>query len=804
MLSTNGSAFLAFFFKFFPGLIPAYRRFERITVKLSTTKEQIIFLKKCLEEKVLPRSLCWLKRLDEHSPFPTEATRQLKKLINDVKNDLDGLYYKHREDKRYLCSLINDPNVWKSLQIKVASVSEYQRRIKRKCLDDKLNKLIERSPWTLYSNVHNVINLSGVELTKHQTEMLGYGLNFSLPHEKNHLLDFTVQLDKHKKFSEGVNYSFVMMNLDSIYDGLKTDLYNFLPSRFIKAVSELKKKKDLHICKADKGGKIVVMNLNCYKSQMSNLLSDPKTYKRLKSDPLALMQSGFNKGLKSIQEEFNVDLSGFKSKLPSLPYIYGLPKVHKKDVPLRPIISNVNSPSYFLSKWLAKKLSPLLGSFSDSHLRHNEDLVNCLRKIKPNGNKFLSFDVKALFTNVPLPPTLDFIKRKLPSLNIDFGMPAECVIKLITLCLENSFFQFEGQFYEQTFGTQMGNPLSPIVSGLFLEHIESELLPSFQGDRPLFWKRYVDDILCLVSEKFDLVKYLTFLNGLYPTIKFTYEWEENDVIPFLDVLIHNCKTVLKFSVYRKPTHALAYLHYFSWCSTEIKKGLAQTLFLRALRVCDKEYLTKEFEFICQCLKKLAYPQRVLDVAWRKARQVYFRQINGSVRQKDVDSKRKKLFLPYMPSLEIKKNNLKNFDSDIVFTYKNKLVNKLCKNRPAPIESKSGAGVYQVPCADCDLVYFGESGRSLKTRLKEHKKDIVNQKEESGLAVHVHKEDHYFNFEKAEVLVPCGDVRKRHIIESALIRRNQEIAVNLNCGFSPNNDLLTAYINDIYKERHFVT
>ena len=129
---------------------------------------------------------------------------------------------------------------------------------------------------------------------------------------------------------------------------------------------------------------------------------------------------------------------------------------------------------------------------------------------------------------------------------------------------------------------------------------------------------------------------------------------------------------------------------------------------------------------------------------------------------------------------------------------------MCKNRPAPIESKSGAGVYQVPCADCDLVYFGESGRSLKTRLKEHKKDIVNQKEESGLAVHVHKEDHYFNFEKAEVLVPCGDVRKRHIIESALIRRNQEIAVNLNCGFSPNNDLLTAYINDIYKERHFVT
>ena len=99
-----------------------------------------------------------------------------------------------------------------------------------------------------------------------------------------------------------------------------------------------------------------------------------------------------------------------------------------------------------MSKWLAKKLSPTLGSFSSSHLRHNEDLVGCLRNVDPNGNKFLSFDVKALFTNVPIKPTLDFIKRKLPSLNVDFGLPCECIIELITLCLENSYFQFDGQY----------------------------------------------------------------------------------------------------------------------------------------------------------------------------------------------------------------------------------------------------------------------------------------------------------------------------------------------------------------------
>ena len=631
--------------------------------------------------------------------------------------------------------------------------------------------------------------------------MLGYGLNFSLPHEKKHFLDFTSQMDKYKKYSDGENYSFVLMNLDSIFDGLKTDLFEFLPSRFIVALNGLKKEKDLRICRADKGGKIVVMDENAYKSQMSNLLSDTNTYCLLKSNPLSSMQSSYNRGLKKIQEKFNVDLSGFKSTLPSLPYIYGLPKIHKKDVPLRPIISNVNSPSYYLSKWLAKKLSPTLGSFSSSHLRHNEDLVDCLRNIDPNGNKFLSFDVKALFTNVPIAPTLDFIKRKLPSLNVDFGLPCECIIELITLCLENSYFQFDGQYYEQIFGAQMGNPLSPIISGLFLEHVESELLPLYDDVSPLLWKRYVDDILCLVSSSFNLEKYLQFLNSLYPSIKFTYELEENGVIPFLDVLIHNVCSCLKFSVYRKPTHSLAYLHYFSWCSVSIKQGLAQTLFLRAFRVCDEEFLSEECQFIRDCLKRLAYPKSVLDVGLRKARQVYFRQKNGSnVKDK---SERKCLFLPYMPFLESKVSGMRKFGIDVRFTYNNKIGNRLCKNKPKD-SNLEGVGVYKIPCNDCEKFYIGESGRNLKLRMKEHKKDIERMKEESGVANHVKECDHFFDFDSAEVLVPCADRRKRHIIESAIIRRQQEKVVNLNHGFSPNNLLITSYIADVINLQESIT
>ena len=291
-----------------------------------------------------------------------------------------------------------------------------------------------------------------------------------------------------------------------------------------------------------------------YDDKMKNLLDDTSVYQKLNKNPLSRMQSDFNKGLSEICKKFEGSkdqLKMFNSRLPSLPYMYGLPKIHKESCPYRPIISNVNSPSYKLAKWLSKQLTKTLGKFSDAHIKHNVEILTFLKTVIPGKNKFISFDVKSLFTNVPLDLTLDFLKRKLPTLPIDFDVPVECLLELIELCLKNPCFQFGDQFFEQIFGIGMGNPLSCVLANLFLEHIESELLPGFNGIKPLFWKRYVDDVLCMVSPEFDLDDFLNFINSFYPSLKFTFEWSSDGKISFLDILIHNCKSCLKFDVFRK-------------------------------------------------------------------------------------------------------------------------------------------------------------------------------------------------------------------------------------------------------------
>ena len=257
---------------------------------------------------------------------------------------------------------------------------------------------------------------------------------------------------------------------------------------------------------------------------------------------------------------------------------------------------------------------------------------------------------------------------------------------------------------------------------LFLEYVESELLVNYTGVKPLFWYRYVDDVLCLIPEDFDLNNYLDFINNLCPSLKFTFELESDGKIPFLDVLIHRFENDLKFSVYRKSTHSESYLHFYSMTALNVKIGVAQGLFLRALRICDPSYLDDEINHIKCSLTKLAYPDDVLNKALSKAKTSYFRSTKNSDKNRSNFDFNNSVIVPFVPSLENMNRNLTLIDKKVIFKYNSKISNLLTKNA---ISGKSNdiPGVYRIDCKDCDQMYFGETGRTLNKRIKEHRKDV---------------------------------------------------------------------------------
>ena len=83
----------------------------------------------------------------------------------------------------------------------------------------------------------------------------------------------------------------------------------------------------------------------------------------------------------------------------------------------------------------------------------------------------------------------------------------------------------------------MGSCLYPVVGNIFMEHFETLDLKSFYLE-PKCWFRFVDDMFVIWLHIHNSVdNFHNYLNNIAPQIKFTMEIQQDDSIPFLDVLV---------------------------------------------------------------------------------------------------------------------------------------------------------------------------------------------------------------------------------------------------------------------------
>ena len=84
-----------------------------------------------------------------------------------------------------------------------------------------------------------------------------------------------------------------------------------------------------------------------------------------------------------------------------------------------------------------------------------------------------------------------------------------------------------------------------------------------------------------------------------------------------------------------------------------------------------------------------------------------------------------------------------------------------------------------PCKDCDGVYTGESKRTLKVRLTEHKRAVVKS-DVNGIAVHVAKNEHSIDWGNARVVRSVRGYFERRATEAIRIR-SCKTSMNLDNG-----------------------
>ncbi|KAG8237121.1 hypothetical protein J437_LFUL008173 [Ladona fulva] len=208
-----------------------------------------------------------------------------------------------------------------------------------------------------------------------------------------------------------------------------------------------------------------------------------------------------------------------------------------------------------------------ISSFSSTFgIKNSTELADQLSRYAfPSNTVFDSFDIKDLFTSILIRETHSH---------------AEAVFSA-------------------------GSPLSPPLAEIFLDNFEEKLFHSGNQlpHHILFWRRYVDDIICTSHSDFQLLNsFLVFLNSIHPSISFALETSTNGTLNFLDLSISLVSGKLHFVIFHKPTYTNHAIPNFSSHHYSHKHALFHSLIHRLLH---NPFSTQNFQKELNTIKYIA-------------------------------------------------------------------------------------------------------------------------------------------------------------------------------------------------------
>ena len=721
--------------------------------KISSSFNRLKFLKDCLAEHVLPKSAPAALN-NSAKPFSEAARAYIEEACAEIREDIYVL-----KDQR------TGTKLTKKHEEKLKRLNnEQQSRLKR-----KLDSICSTSKWKEAGNIEIVNNLSSRQLSDHEKEALALGLKFDSGKDRYTLAE---HVERNYKYSESDADKGFIQGVLTCCKALADNEPSSLPRRYMQALNELANDKSIIITQADKGGGIVIMDAKRYDEKMKEMLSDRNTYKKIKTGQGRKDSEQFNKEARKIlrKSDRGKKLYHLIEEAPAIPKMKGLPKVHKAGMPLRPITSGIGSAPHKLAKTLAKPLTKALGSVSGTHIKNTAEMMIKIKEVTHvDGKKIASFDVKSLFTNVPVDEAIQAIKKVIEKTNDnDLPLPKDDYLNLVELCMKFGCFTYNGEEYFQHSGLAMGSPLSPVAACLFMEFLEEEHFLKILGNDSL-WLRYVDDVVVVVPKEKNLTEELKKLNSVHGNIEFTIEEEKGKEMAFLDTCIVRTETCFKFKVFRKPTNKEDYVHFYSGHNERTKSGIVIGFFLRAFRICDTEYLKEELEHIYETFAKLKYPKGFLIKQREKAERIMKRNSDNKDEEKRKHKTTKRwISIPNSKKAEVISRTLEKSNIKVATNAGTKIQEIVTRKQQKADTNEEKSVVYEIPCRGCDQSYVGETGRGVDVRLREHRNDVKFHRISNAIVLHIEKCNHLPDWNGTRLLEKNIKKSTRKMLEAAHI------------------------------------
>lgn len=390
----------------------------------------------------------------------------------------------------------------------------------------------------------------------------------------------------------------------------------------------LARDQTLVIKNADKGSCIVVENREDYIRDGVTHLSDGRIYQQIPADYSQSIAMATNAVVSRAHSKGHLTdrMRDYLVKDPKevrTQQAYFLKKIHKDPVAVRPIVSGTDGPTERASSFLDFYLQPEVEKIA-SHTKDSSSILTLIESNSFDQDIILAtIDVRSLYLHIPHAEGIESALQHLfgsenERADIPFGR--DLATALFTAILDHNIFEFDGQMYRQIQGTAMGTKMAPAYANLFLDTLETRFLDDCTI-KPVVWRRYIDDILCIWSGSMDtLNNFLERLNTIHPTIHFTWETSESS-ITFLDLDLYKgarfrATGKLDTRLHFKSTNRFQYLPYNSAHPKSVMKGLVKGEMQRALRACsDESTLEATKEKLTRHLRQRGYPRKLLhDIA----------------------------------------------------------------------------------------------------------------------------------------------------------------------------------------------
>jgi hypothetical protein len=229
------------------------------------------------------------------------------------------------------------------------------------------------------------------------------------------------------------------------------------------------------LAQADKGRTTVIIYKELYTNKVHNFLTE-NNIQPLQKNPI-------NKDRKHIQETLkqknlifnNKHVKYLLQKSPTPPTLNAQLKLHKPNIPIRPVVNNKNAPTYKIAKKLSDILKQCLYLDNSYNTINSTSLANDMVKLTINNkHRMITYDVKDLYFNIPIDETLKITESQL--LKNNEKHKSKQIIAILKTILAQNYFTFQDAIYHPNKGVAMGSPISGKMAEIFSQYIENRHL----------------------------------------------------------------------------------------------------------------------------------------------------------------------------------------------------------------------------------------------------------------------------------------------------------------------------------------